>query len=82
MPTDATGIINPDEVQLSFTPTSTSREVRIERVDSSSACTAAGGFYYDDNETPRRILMCPTSCEAFRAQNGGTVDILLGCKGS
>lgn len=82
MPQNASGLIDPNEVQLSFTPKGGTKPLRIPRVQSRRACTTSGGFYYDSNNNPRRILMCPSSCETFRAQDGGKVEVLLGCQGS
>jgi hypothetical protein len=82
MPQGEDGLIDPEEVALSFTPAGSSEKTRVNRVDSAAKCTTAGGFYYDDNEAPKNILLCPASCGDFREGDGGSVEILLGCKGS
>jgi hypothetical protein len=51
-------------------------------VTSASACADAAGFFYDDNASPNVISLCPSSCDALRAGDGGKVELLLGCKGS
>lgn len=76
------GLVDPDEIALSFTPTGQDEARRVNRVASADDCTNAGGFYYDDNDDPQSILLCPSSCADFRAGDGGEVKILLGCKGS
>ncbi len=43
------------------------------------ACTASGGWYYDDPKNPTRILLCPTTCDAVGKDKTGKVDIALGC---
>jgi hypothetical protein len=42
-----------------------------------------GGWYYDVNPssgTPTKILLCPASCNAVKADSQGKIDVLLGCK--
>lgn len=52
--------------------------------DAASCDATLGGWYYDvdpSQGTPTDIIMCPTTCEAFQAAEGGaTVDVRLGCK--
>jgi hypothetical protein len=38
-----------------------------------------GGWYYDDNNNPTKILMCPATCAKIENDNQGKIDILLGC---
>lgn len=81
MPTGDAGLIDPKEVAVSLTPASGGSAKRVNHVASLDAC-ASGGFYYDDNATPSVISLCPSSCDALRAGDGGKVELLLGCKGS
>jgi hypothetical protein len=39
-----------------------------------------GGWYYDDNTYPTRILTCPKSCEKIKATQSGSIAVALGCK--
>jgi hypothetical protein len=38
-----------------------------------------GGWYYDDNNNPTKILMCQATCMKIENDNQGKIDILLGC---
>jgi hypothetical protein len=38
-----------------------------------------GGWYYDDNANPTRILTCPKSCEKIKATVNGSVSVAFGC---
>ena len=38
-----------------------------------------GGWYYDDNDHPSRILTCPKSCEKIKATVNGSVAVAFGC---
>ena len=54
-------------------------------VESADECgITQGGWYYDlnpaDGETPTKILVCPSTCEAFQGAVGGQVEIELGCE--
>jgi hypothetical protein len=39
-----------------------------------------GGWYYDNNANPTKILMCPATCAKIEADDLGQIDILLGCE--
>jgi hypothetical protein len=52
----------------------------IARTGTRSSCGANGGWYYDDNAAPTRILLCPASCEPLTATVGSAVTVLVGCK--
>lgn len=52
----------------------------LARVDNQAACGNIAAWYYDDNANPKRIFLCPRSCDIAR-NNGGEprVDILYEC---
>lgn len=47
-------------------------------VERAEDCTAQGGWYYDDNKAPTKVLLCPTSCDEV-AQPGGRLLFTVGC---
>ncbi len=47
----------------------------VPRVDGAGACTAAGGWYFDDPARPTRLLLCPASC----GDTGGGLEVELEC---
>ncbi|MGD8862102.1 MAG: vWA domain-containing protein [Myxococcales bacterium] len=50
------------------------------RVASEDDCgDNAAAWYYDDLESPGRILACPGTCDVIEATTGGSVSIQLGC---
>jgi len=54
-------------------------------VTSADGCgVTQGGWYYDvdpsDGEKPSKILVCPSTCDAFKEAAGGEVSIQLGCE--
>jgi hypothetical protein len=38
-----------------------------------------GGWYYDNNASPTRILTCPKSCDKIKATVNGSVAVAFGC---
>ena len=52
----------------------------LPKVVAASSCGDGGGWYYDDPAAPARILACPASCDALRAEPDARVELLLGCK--
>lgn len=73
--------LDPDLVQVKFTPVSGAAQ-EFPRVDSSASCDAMqGGWYYDNNAAPKKISLCPASCDvATKSQSGATVSLAYGCK--
>jgi hypothetical protein len=52
------------------------------KVDGVAACDATGGWYYDDEAHPTRLLLCPASCDLVRAEtqrDGVSFEIAFGC---
>lgn len=76
MPTPDEGeIVDPDKVNMVFTPDGGDAEI-VYRIASSAEC-GDGGWYYDDNNDPTQIRVCPETCSTF---GGGVVDIAVGCE--
>jgi hypothetical protein len=77
LPPDPSQQIDYTKVSIVYTP-STGTAQEIPHADTLSDCSrsTAGGWYYDYNAAPTRILLCPCSCSAIAA---GTVQVRLGC---
>lgn len=52
----------------------------IFHVDGSAQCGADGGWFYDRNDAPAKLLVCPQTCELLRSQPDAKVDVLFGCE--
>jgi hypothetical protein len=52
------------------------------KVTDAASCTSSGGWYYDNDAAPTKVLLCPTSCEFARdrlnAQHA-KIDVFFGC---
>lgn len=80
-PDSAKGVLDPASVDIDFTAGPNDPPVKIRRVEGVAQCGAvAGGFYYDDPKNPKRIILCPSSCEDVRkGTSSAKVDVFLGC---
>jgi hypothetical protein len=52
----------------------------IYHVGLATDCAAQGGWYYDDNASPTRVLVCPSTCELLQAEADAQLDVLFGCE--
>lgn len=74
----AASLFDPFDVLVKFTPSSGPAVNLTQRTDL-AACGASAGWYYDNNATPTKILLCPTSCTTATNDAGSKIDITLGC---
>jgi hypothetical protein len=65
-------------VNLVYTPTGQSATT-IPFVGSMAACTAAGGWYYDNPAMPTQLIACPSTCDALKADATGMINVAFGC---
>jgi hypothetical protein len=49
------------------------------RVDGADRCGPSGGWYYDSELDPRRILVCPATCATLQSDREAAIDVLFGC---
>ncbi len=80
-----------DKVNVDFTNNMGKKE-QVYRVDSLAKCSSTNSkaWYYDNNDKPTTILMCPTACSSIQVPDGGLdpmaagsapkVNVVLGCK--
>jgi len=76
---DPTKPINPQKVNVKYTPSNSSDPTTIKQVSGEGACGADGGWYYDDPNDPAIITLCDASCQAVQADEGAKIEIVLGC---
>lgn len=76
-PTDPKMQLDPNKVQVVYTPAS-GEALEVPKVTSLGACANApnGGWYYDNPASPSSISVCPCTCSSFAA---GRVDVRVGC---
>jgi hypothetical protein len=42
-------------------------------------CAGGKGWHFDDVKTPKKVLLCGTTCDAVKAQTGGKVNVSFRC---
>jgi hypothetical protein len=52
----------------------------LSRVTSEAACGGNGGWYFDSNLNPTKILACPNTCMGIQNQVDGAIEITFGCE--
>lgn len=78
IPTPEGGTIDPEKVNVTFTPEGGQPE-QWPKYASQAACPATGnGWYYDNDTSPTKILLCPSTCSMVK-NTKGQVDVLFGC---
>lgn len=68
--------LNPKQVQVVYTPAD-GGDQELPKASSQQKCGKAEGWYYDDEDKPTQIILCPSACELV--QGGGSMDIGFGC---
>lgn len=80
-PPPAGEIFDREKVNVQYTPGSGGAAQNLYRVSDRSACDPAkgGGWYYDDNDSPTRVLVCPGNCDTIQSDLSARIDVLFGC---
>jgi hypothetical protein len=73
------GLFDPANAKVTYTP-STGAAVVFPKVLSASSC--GSGWYYDNNVSPTKIFLCPSTCQTIVNDTGARIDVDLGCPGS
>ncbi|HRI69462.1 MAG TPA: vWA domain-containing protein, partial [Polyangium sp.] len=55
-------------------------QTEIVRADNEIDCGQAPGWYFDDPVDPKKIRLCPASCDVARLDKQARVDVFFGCK--
>ena len=70
--------IDPNKVNVQFTDTATENLVY---VGDAGGCGKAPtkGWYYDDPQNPKKVILCDQTCDVVRGTVNGEVGIVFGC---
>ena len=69
-----------DLVNVNYQQGGTGTPQPIYHVNGAADCGPQGGWYYDDNVNPTKVLVCPATCAAIQADPNAKVDVLFGCQ--
>ncbi len=74
--------LDPNKVNVEYSPGGNPPAQQVFRVNDASECTAGsgqGGWYFDDNTNPTKILLCPDTCSAIQTDPNAKIDVKFGC---
>jgi hypothetical protein len=73
-------VFDKGKVNVKYTPGGGS-EKDIFYVPSKADCDPVnGGWYYDDNDSPTKVMVCPSTCGEISIDLNGKIDVLFGCE--
>jgi hypothetical protein len=78
--TDSGMLIDKEQVNVTYTASTTGVETTLSKVLSAADCGTAVSWYYDNNDAPTRIFLCPAACDVVKADADAKLDILVGCQ--
>lgn len=74
--------LDPEKVIVRYTPDN-GQPQELGRVLGASGCVGnPNDWYYDNNVSPSRVMLCPGACSTIGAASTGRVDVLVGCRGT
>lgn len=81
IPTPEAGTLDPGKVNVRLD--SQGNQQLLYKVKDASACGASGGWYYDNDTSPTKVILCPTSCDQAQQQvqstGNATLSVVFGC---
>jgi hypothetical protein len=79
IPQPKQGQLDYQKVNVQYTPGNGGAPQLFPNVKDKAACPNTGGWYYDDDANPTKIILCDASCATVSADAKAKVDVLLGC---
>jgi hypothetical protein len=76
-PAPAGQTLDPRKVNVRFTSPA-GAAVDVAKIPEGEDCNGREGWYYDNDQTPTKVISCEASCTSFRS-SGGRVEVLFGC---
>ena len=68
------------KVNVQYTPGAGGKPITIPKVANLAACPPGGlGWYYDSDQKPTQIILCPDTCKQITADAKAEVNVVLGC---
>jgi hypothetical protein len=71
--------IDPKLVNVNYQSGDAGMVTEFGNVATAADCGAAMGWYYDNNDAPTHIYLCPASCETVTADKMAHLQVLAGC---
>jgi hypothetical protein len=70
---------NKNLVNVKYTP-SEGEPIEFKKAASKKSCADNLGWFYDDEDNPKKIMVCPTACEEIQKDNAERINIIIGCQ--
>lgn len=81
IPVPTNGVPDYNAVNVQYKPGNGGAPVIFPKVNDLQSCPQNGNaWYYDNNQAPTQIVMCPATCDLLKADAMGQIDIVLGCQ--
>jgi hypothetical protein len=78
--TDMGMAIDKEQINVTYTASATGVETTLSKVLSPADCGTSVSWYFDNNDAPTRIFLCPAACDIVKADADAKLDILVGCQ--
>lgn len=78
-PPPASEMLVPDKVNFTYTPGGMGTPITLPRADNLDDCGDQPGWYYDNNQSPTKIIICPASCSTIQNDSMAEVSVEFGC---
>jgi hypothetical protein len=73
------GLFDPSAADVTYSASAGTKQP-LAKVSNAASC--GSGWYYDNAATPKKMILCPTTCQTVLADSGARIDVNLGCPGS
>lgn len=75
--------LDPNKVNVDYLNGGKPPANAIPRVNDLAGCSSGasqGGWYFDDNKNPKKILLCPQTCAAVQSDSAAKIEVKFGCE--
>ena len=79
-PSQAGEEIDPDLVLVQYVPDQGQPQTLTRVTDESKCGQYDDAWYYDDNDKPTKVYLCPDACSSIGSSQTGKVELKFGCK--
>ena len=69
---------DPGKVNVIFTPGG-GKGTPIGKVASAADCGPEGGWYYDNDQAPTKVMVCDSTCQSIQSDANGKIEVQFGC---
>jgi hypothetical protein len=78
-PDEGEAEFDPTKLNVKYTPGGMGKTIEIPKADNQGDCGSVHGWYYDDNNDPKKIYLCPATCSMVQSDAAAVIELLFGC---